>query len=98
MQFLGEIISCAHTFCPHLEARDDTGFGLWVVVGPKVEVLVCVGLLVIYSGGETVSIPLNQHVQEGQLIFLFSLHSSLGTSCSDGSGKHPVVFSHVTRQ
>ena len=62
------------------------------------EVLVCVGLLVIYSGGEGFSIPLNQHVQEGQLIFLFSLHSSLCTSCSDGPGKHPVVFSHVARR
>ena len=98
MPLLGKIISCAHTFCPHLEARDNTGFGLWVVVGPKEEVPVCVGLLVIYSGGEAVSIPLNQHVQGGQLIFPFSLYSSLSTSCSDGQGKHPAVFSHVARR
>ena len=43
-----------------------------MVVGPEVMVPVCVG-----RGGEGVLIPLDQHVQEGQLILLLYLHCEL---------------------
>ena len=50
---------------------------MWMVVGPEVKVLVRVGLLAKHRGGEGVLIPLDQHVQEEQLILLLYLHCEL---------------------
>ena len=44
-------LSCAYTFFLVLEAREHTCFDLWVVVGLKVEVLICLGLFAIHRGG-----------------------------------------------
>ena len=48
-----------------------------MVVLPEVKVPVHVGLLAKHRGGEGVLIPLDQHVQEGQLILLLYLHCEL---------------------
>ena len=48
-----------------------------MVVGPEVKVPVHVGLLAKHWGGKGVLIPLDQYIQEGQLILLLYLHCEL---------------------